>query len=232
MHIWGLQKISFVDYPEKIAAVCFTVGCNLQCRYCYNDGFVLPDRCAKTPKIAEDDILHFLKQRQGLLDGVVICGGEPLLQTDLLPFLHKIKNLWFALKLDTNGFLPKQLKTTLASWLIDYVAMDIKYDLARLGELLLTKQKAHPFLESLQQLRTGDIPFELRTTVIHGYHTPEVMQSLCALIAGAPRYVLQNFFPTTSMVDPHFDGKSCPKEELETLANIVRPHVGTCVVRY
>lgn len=234
MLIWGIQKVSFVDYPGKIAAVCFTVWCNLRCRYCYNNAFVLPDKIKEQTDthISEDDLFQFLRQRKGLLDGVVICGWEPLIHTDLLPFLEKIKNLWFAIKLDTNWFLPKKLQEILSTGLIDYVAMDVKYDLAQLSEVLLTKQKITPFLTSLALLRDSGIDYELRTTVIKGYHTLEIMERIREIVSGAPRYVLQNFFATSSMVDPDFDGQPFTPSEMDELADVVRPYVGECLVRY
>lgn len=233
MQLGGIQKISFVDYPGKIAAVCFTVGCNLRCRYCYNNAFVVPEKIEehKHECIAEEDVLQFLRQRKGFLDGVVICGGEPLMQQDLLPFIQKVKQLGFSVKLDTNGFLPKKFKELLGSGLIDYVAMDIKYDLAKISTLLLSKQKTAPFLESLEMIRTSGLPYELRTTMIKGYHTLEMMEEMLTLIKGAPRYVLQNFFVTSSMVDPDFDGQPFTAQELEEFASLVRPYVGECIVR-
>jgi len=154
------------------------------------------------------------------------------MQQDLLPFIQKIKQLGFSVKLDTNGFLPKKFKELLETGLIDYVAIDVKYELSKINTLLLSKQRTTPFLESLDLIRTSGVPYELRTTLVKGYHTPEILEEMLPLIEGAPRYVLQNFFTTSTMVDPDFDGQPFTQKELEDFASIVRPHVGECIVRY
>lgn len=182
--------------------------------------------------ISEEELLQFLRQRKGLLDGVVICGWEPLMQQDLIPFVQKIKHLWFSVKLDTNWFLPKKFQQLLATRLIDYVSIDVKYDLAKISMLLLSKQKTTPFLESLELVRTAGISYELRTTMIKGYHTSDTIQEMLPLIEGAPRYVLQNFFITSTLVDPEFDGQPFTETELEEFASVIRPYVGECIVRF
>ena len=132
MHIHGLQKLAMVDYPGKLAATVFTGGCNLRCPFCHNA--LLVTRLAETPEIPEQEVLDFLASRRGLLDGVVLTGGEPLLQPDAADFLRKVRELGFAVKLDTNGCDPARLAEILNQGLVDYVAMDVKNAPARYAE--------------------------------------------------------------------------------------------------
>ncbi|MEI7424652.1 MAG: anaerobic ribonucleoside-triphosphate reductase activating protein, partial [Candidatus Staskawiczbacteria bacterium] len=129
MIIAGLQKTTLIDYPGKIACIVFLAGCNFRCPWCYSSELVLPLKIVKQPRISEKEVLDFLRDRQGLLDGVVICGGEPTINKDLSQFLEKIKKLGYLIKLDTNGSNPRILKELVELKLIDYVAMDIKSSL-------------------------------------------------------------------------------------------------------
>ena len=126
MIIGGLQKTTLIDYPGKIAATVFLSGCNFLCPWCYSAELVLEEKIKLQPKISEKELFDFLKQRKGLLEGIVICGGEPTIQKDLPNFLEKIKNLGFLVKLDTNGSNPEMLEYLIKNKLVDYVAMDIK----------------------------------------------------------------------------------------------------------
>src|SRR3989344_9208054 len=126
MIIAGLQKTTLIDYPGKIACVVFLAACNFRCPWCYSSELVLPVKIAKQPRVLDKEFFDFLRQRKGLLEGVVICGGEPTVNKDLPQFLQKIKNLGYSIKLDTNGSNPEMLKDLANSQLIDYVAMDIK----------------------------------------------------------------------------------------------------------
>jgi len=131
MIIAGLQKTTLIDYPGKIACVVFLAGCNFRCPWCYSSELVLPEKIIKQPRIKEEEFFSFLKDRKGLLEGVVICGGEPTINKDLPQFIEKIKKLGYSVKLDTNGSNPEMLKDLVKSDLIDYVAMDIKLSAKR-----------------------------------------------------------------------------------------------------
>ena len=131
MIIAGLQKTTLIDYPGKIACVVFLAGCNFRCPWCYSSELVLPLKIVKQPRISEKEFFDFLRQRQGLLEGVVICGGEPTINKELPQFIEKIKNLGYSVKLDTNGSNPEMLKDLVNAKLIDYVAMDIKASLRK-----------------------------------------------------------------------------------------------------
>ena len=126
MKIGGLQKSTLIDYPGKIACTVFLIGCNFRCPWCYSSELVLPDKKEKQPIISEKDFFSFLGQRKDVLDGVVVCGGEPTINSDLSEFVRKIKKMGFKVKLDTNGSNPETIKDLINKKLIDYIAMDIK----------------------------------------------------------------------------------------------------------
>lgn len=233
MRIWGVQKLSFVDYPEQLAAVCFTVGCNLRCKYCYNTEFVVPEAVARTSQdlIEEEAFFWFLENRRWLLDAVVICGGEPTLQGDLESFIKKIKAMWYKVKLDTNGFLPNVLEHILEQHLIDYAAIDIKLNFGRMHELVWQKVSVEHLRRSLKIIRNAVIPYEYRTTLIKGWHTLENVEEMLREIAWAPRYVLQNYFPTGRTVDPNFEGGVFTPDEMSKFADMAKKYVAACIVR-
>ncbi|MCP4652484.1 MAG: anaerobic ribonucleoside-triphosphate reductase activating protein [Candidatus Omnitrophica bacterium] len=162
MKIGGFKKFSLIDYPGKISAVVFTQGCNYRCSYCHNPELVYPELF--NSQIPPDDIFSFLSQRKGMLEGVVITGGEPLLQPELTHFIHKIRNLGFLVKLDTNGSAPDKLFELLSSEFLDYVAMDIKapfdkYHLVSGCEVNLADIK-----KSIRMIEVSGINYHFRTT--------------------------------------------------------------------
>ena len=189
MNVQGYQKLSLLDFPGKVACNVFTGGCNLRCPFCHNAGLVC------TPKEfpnAEEEVLTFLKRRQGLLEGVCITGGEPLLQPDLESFLRKVKDLGYPVKLDTNGSLPERLAQILHSGLVEYVAMDIKSAPETYAAATGCDMDPAVFLESIRLLQHSGVEHEFRTTAVKGIHTPEDFQRIAALI-GDDRYFIQRF---------------------------------------
>lgn len=215
MLIAGWQKVTLVDYPDKIATMIFTPGCNLRCRFCHNPNLVLPDRIVLNSITSEQDFFEFLERRSFVLDGVVICGGEPTLQSDLLFFCEKIKKLtWLAIKLDTNGRDPMLVGLLIDKKLIDYVAMDIKCHEAQRLSLLQSKEKIHPYLETIALLKNWSLDYELRTTMIKGWHTKENFLDICKIIQGSKRYVLQQYRKGDT-IDPLFDGESFASSEMD-----------------
>ena len=161
-----------VDYPGKLAATVFTGGCNLRCPFCHNALLVTP--LAETPEIPEQEVLDFLASRRGLLDGVVLTGGEPLLQPDAADFLRKVRELGFAVKLDTNGCDPARLAEILNQGLVDYVAMDVKNAPARYAETVgIPGFNPAPVEESIRLLRKSTVDYEFRTTLVRELHRPE-----------------------------------------------------------
>lgn len=171
MNITGLQKMTLLDFPGKVACTVFLQGCNFRCPFCHNSDLLGPQG---SQHISEEYLLNFLNKRRGLLDGVCITGGEPTLQADLIPLIRRIKEMGFAVKLDTNGNRPDVLKALLDAKLLDYVAMDIKNCPSRYAEtvgfpnFLLDKVE-----QSIRLLTSGDTDFEFRTTVVEEFHNEE-----------------------------------------------------------
>ena len=228
MHIHGLQKLAMVDYPGKLAATVFTGGCDLRCPFCHNA--LLVTRLAETPEIPEREVLDFLASRRGLLDGVVLSGGEPLLQPDAADFLQKVRELGFSVKLDTNGCHPAALADILDRGLADYVAMDVKNSPARYAETVgVPGFDLTPVEESVQLLRRSAVEYEFRTTLVRELHTPEDLDAIAAWLEGSPRYFLQNFVDSGNLIGRGYHGFS--PEELWEFADRLRPHFGAVELR-
>ena len=228
MHIHGLQKLSMVDYPGKIAATVFTGGCNLRCPFCHNA--LLVTRLSESPALAEADVLQFLRSRRGLLDGVVLTGGEPLLQKDAADFLAKVRDLGFLIKLDTNGCYPDALSAILERDLADYVAMDIKNSKANYAAAVgVPNFDLTPVEESIRLLLAGTVDYEFRTTVVKELHTFEDISAIGSWIRGAKRYFLQNFEDSGNLIRGGFHGFT--EDEIRDLARAAAPHVEHIGVR-
>ena len=204
MQIRGWVKTSLIDYPGKIATVLFTSGCNFRCPYCQNSELVLHPE--SLPEIDPVEILQLLTRRRGLIDGMVITGGEPTcypLQNGLNGFLRKAKELGLAIKLDTNGYRPQVLGELLGRELVNYVAMDIKTSLAKYPLAAGVPVDVRRIEESVRLILSSGIDYEFRTTVVPGIVTPEDVEEMAKLIAGAGKYILQQFRPQVTL-DPHF----------------------------
>ena len=222
MHIHGLQKLAMVDYPGKLAATVFTGGCNLRCPFCHNA--LLVTRLAETPEIPEQEVLDFLASRRGLLDGVVLTGGEPLLQPDAADFLRKVRELGFAVKLDTNGSHPDRLRRLTEAGLLDYVAMDIKNSPERYGETVgRSGLDLAPFRESVSFLLSGAVDYEFRTTVVRELHDGDSFRAIGPWLSGARRYYLQSFVDRDTVLRAGLH--PWDRESLEGFAALVRPWV-------
>ena len=224
--IAGLQKMTLLDYPGRVAATVFTGGCNLRCPFCHNSSLVL-----EKPEIlmTEEKFFSFLSTRGGLLDGVCVTGGEPLLRGDIIPFLSKIKEAGFKVKLDTNGFFPAKLKEILRLNLADYVAMDIKNSLPLYSLTCGVKADTEKVRESIEILRTSGVDHEFRTTCVKGYHTEESIKELASLISGEEKYFLQNFVDSGALIDPTCQGLS--GEEMNLLLQAARKYVPAAQLR-
>jgi len=169
--IRGLQKTTLIDYPGKISCIVFFSACNFRCPFCHNKDLVLESD--HLPQFSEKEILDFLKSRKGILEGVVLTGGEPLLYPHIKSFIKKIKALGFLIKLDTNGTNPKILKALVEKKLVDYVAMDFKAPLKKYEKAVGVKVNKKAILETMSFLISGKIDYELRTTVVPGIHSNE-----------------------------------------------------------
>ena len=228
MIINGFQKLTLLDFPGRTAAIVFTAGCDLRCPFCHNAPLV--SRIRAEERIDEDEIFAFLEKRRGLLDGVSVSGGEPLLQKDILKFLERVKALGYALKLDTNGSSPKRLFEVLGSGLVDYVAMDIKNAPSLYPKTAgIVGLDVSPFEESKNIILSGSVDYEFRTTVTHELHTPKSIAEAAEWISGAKRYYIQNFKDSGDLVS---GGVSpCSQEELEEMRRAAEPFVKSVEVR-
>jgi len=231
MIIAGLQKTTLIDYPGKVACTVFLAVCNFRCPWCYSSELVLPLKIAKQPRILEKDFFDFLRQRRDLLEGVVICGGEPTVNKDLPQFIQKIKNLGFSVKLDTNGSNPKMLKELVEQKLLDYVAMDIK-GIGIYETIMQEGVKMEDIEQSVDFLKQEKVDWEFRTTCVNGVHKKEDFLEIAKLIGGSNvKYYLQNFRPEKT-IDPEFE-KVRPFENkfLEEIVQEISPKFKTCQLR-
>ena len=229
MQIFGLQKLSLLDFPEKTACTVFLGGCNFRCPFCQNGSLVLPG--AGEPQMTEEAFFAFLKKRTGILDGVCITGGEPTLHKDLPAFVEQIRALGFAVKLDTNGYRPDVLRGMVEAGLVDYAAMDIKNSRAKYAEACgLDKPDVAKIEQSAAFLMEGRIPYEFRTTVVRGLHTAESIAGAAKWIAGAKEYYLQQFKDSGDVLK--LDGLGAYGEkEMHTLASSAAEYVPAVQVR-
>ena len=208
MLIKGLQKTTLLDFPGKVACTVFTGGCNFRCPFCHNASLVTSPNSVDT--ISEETFFSFLSKRQGILDGVCITGGEPMLMPDLEAFCQRIKAMGFAVKLDTNGSFPHRLRRMIEEGLVDYVAMDIKNSLDSYAKTCGLERMPEGVEESIDLLMKGTLPFEFRTTIVRELHSEEEIEALAKRIAGCERYFLQLF---TDSGDLLAEGMSAPDEE-------------------
>lgn len=253
----GLQKLTLIDYPGKVACTVFCVGCNFKCPWCYNPELVLPEKIKNQPRVSEKDFFKFLKSRQGLIEGVVISGGEPIIHKDLPEFCQKIKKMGFLVKLDTNGSNPAMLKKLIDKKLVDYVAMDIKAPLGVKAQSSKRKAQKYDILtgakgnlnkvkESIKIIKSSGIDCEFRTTIVPTLFVKEDIIQIAKEIGGNPsmasgqasstgsgqgRYYLQNFRPEKT-IDPKFKKiKLYSKEYLLEIQRAVSPFFEICRIR-
>jgi len=235
MLLGGLQKMTLIDYPGKIAATVFTVGCNFRCPFCHNPELVLSSRFTVS---ADDDSLEkeffeFLKTRQGKLDGVCITGGEPTLQSDLVEFMTRIKELGFAVKLDSNGTRPDILKIVIDKKIVDYLAMDIKSDLINYEKVCQTKVDLERIKTSVDLIKNSGVNYEFRTTVVPGLHQEKDFKEIVKWLSGGRRYVLQRYQDYGKILDDglrkRIAGESKP--DLEKIKQMFKGVVGEVIIR-
>jgi len=246
MLIGGLQKLTLIDYPGKIACTVFCVGCSFRCPFCYNPEFVLPEKIRGQPKIPEKDFLDFLRERKGFLEGVCIGGGEPTINEDLPDFCGRIKNLGYSIKLDTNGLDPIMLRKLIDEKLIDYVAMDVKAPKGKYLEVIgleeqigfkkmksgFWKEKIIANIEkSINLLKQGKVDFEFRTTVVPALLLKSDILKIAKWISPAKKYFLQSFRPAKT-INPKFEKvKPYPQKYLIEIQKAVAPFFEICQIR-
>jgi len=215
----GIQKLTLLDYPDKTACTLFTVGCNFACPYRQNASLVCPPAGLQTIGIPE--VFEFLSKRKGLIEGVCISGGEPLIHNDLDDFIYEVKALGFLVKLDTNGSYPERLKKLASSGTIDYIAMDIKNTPEKYAQTIgLSEYDVSAVEESISCLCSGVVPHEFRTTVVREFHTAGDLKSIARWIADAQNYYLQGFVDTGEILKSGHSGYS--KKEMQDFVYKVR----------
>lgn len=228
MRIGGLQKLTLLDYPGKVACTVFLSGCNLRCPYCHNPALVLPEQ-SNAPGMPESEVFAFLEQRKGKLDGICITGGEPTLQPELPGFLEKLRGLGYAIKLDTNGTNPGMLNGLLHDGILNYVAMDIKNSPSRYAETCGGADVLSKVRESADLLLNSPTDYEFRTTVCKPLHTEKEMEEIGRWLRGAKRYFLQPFVDTGDLVSGGVQAHT--QDELTRLRQAVLPDIPNTQLR-
>ena len=227
MKIHGLQKMTLLDFPGRVACTVFLGGCDFRCPFCHN--YELVDGSA--PAVMEDDALFaFLEKRRGLLDGVAVTGGEPCLRPDLPELLGRIKAMGYAVKLDTNGTHPERLRAIIEEGLADYVAMDVKNSPEKYAQTVgLDSVDLAGVRESVELLKRGNVDYEFRTTVVDELHEEKDFEAIGAWLKGARRYFLQPFVDRDSVPFGNLHAPS--REKLERCAEIARRFVTEICLR-
>lgn len=228
MKISGFQKMTLLDYPGKVACTIFTSGCNLRCPFCHNASLVT--KIDQNNFYDEEEVLKYLEKRKGLLDGVCITGGEPLLQSDIFDFIKKIKDMGYLVKLDTNGTNPKKLQELVKSNLIDYVAMDIKNSKEKYAETSgIENLNINSIEESVNFLLSDSVDYEFRTTVVDRFHTIQDIEKIAMWIKGAKRYFLQDFVDSGDLIGENMG--SVGEEMLGKMCSVVRKFAENTSIR-
>ena len=233
MLIHGLQKMTLLDFPGRVACTVFLAGCDLRCPFCHNSDLL--DMNAE-PVMDDAELLRFLESRKGLLDGVAFTGGEPLLRPDLPELLRKVKALGYPVKLDTNGTYPERLEGLVREGLVDYVAMDVKNSPERYAATSGRDRAGDSFEGALSQIRKSiafllerHVPYEFRTTVVRELHDDDSFRGIGEMIRGAEKYYLQCFTDRDSVLKTGFSAPS--REDMERYAAIIRPYVREVQIR-
>ncbi|MDO4876436.1 MAG: anaerobic ribonucleoside-triphosphate reductase activating protein [Oscillospiraceae bacterium] len=199
MRLGGIQKLTLLDYPGTVACTVFTLGCNMRCPFCHNA--LLVTKTEEAEVYPEEEFFAFLNKRRGILDGVCVTGGEPLLQSDAGEFIAKIKALGYKVKLDTNGSFPDRLEEILKSGNVDYIAMDIKNSPEKYAETVgIPGFDVSKIQRSIEIIRSSGIEYEFRTTVVAPLHNGESIAGAAQMVKGSPKYFLQNFVDSGNLI--------------------------------
>lgn len=228
MILAGIVPSSLIDYPEKVSAVIFTKGCNFRCPYCHNPELVVGK---ETSHISEIDFFDLLKKRTGLLDGVVISGGEPTLHSDLLHFVEKIKGMGFLIKIDTNGSKPEIIQTLLEKELVDYIAMDVKASPDQYVSTAGYNGSIEPIFQTIKLLEKSSVFHEFRTTVVPGFTNEEEIEKIGKMIEGSKKYFIQNFRPSNTLLNELSKQRGFSIAELEHFKEIALKYVLNVEIR-
>jgi len=237
MRIGGLQKMTLIDYPGKIAATVFLIGCDFRCPYCHNPELVSPKQIKNQAQIKESDFFKFLDKRINLLDGVCITGGEPTISLNLPKFIQKIKKRGFLVKLDTNGSNPKMLKDLIKDNLVDFIAMDIKTSILKYNKVK-AENKISQVQKSINIIRNSNKDYEFRTTVVPGIVDEKDIKEIGEWLKGAKKFVLQQFRPASAasssgkFLDSSFENiKPYSLQKLQKMIKTIEPYVDVVELR-
>ena len=228
MKFGGLQKLTLLDYPDKVAATLFTVGCNFRCPFCHNLSLVAGNG-DKLELLTQEEVLQFLKKRSNVLEGVCVTGGEPLIQPDIEDFLREVRKMGYKIKLDTNGAFPDKLQKLIERGLVDYVAMDVKNSKELYGKTVGCIVDMAAIERSVELLKSGVVDYEFRTTVTATFHTESSVKAMAQWLSGAKRLYLQQFVDSGELIDPTVTGVDEPT--LRKFCEIARQFVPNTQVR-
>lgn len=226
MKIFGLEKLSMVDFEGHLCATVFTGGCNFRCPFCQNSDLV---NITNLSQVSEEEFFTFLQKRRGVLDSVCVSGGEPTLQPDLEEFLRKIKTLGYLVKLDTNGTKPELLKDLIEKSLVDYVAMDIKNSPSAYAKTAGTSEHLTEIKTSVELLKTNIVPYEFRTTLVGGHHTEKEIQEIATWLKGSEKLFLQHFVDGGTCIESGL--KEVPKAEALKFKHILEKSIKAVSLR-
>jgi len=228
MIIGGFQKTSLLDYPDMISSIIWTVGCNYNCPFCYNTELVY----GTAKIISEEEIFDHLKKRKGIVEALVISGGEPFLQKDLGVFCEKVKKLGYLVKIDTNGSFPDELKELIDKKLVDYVAVDIKAPKNKYETLAGVKIDIKKIQKTVDILQKSSVDYEFRTTFVPKLLTKKDILEIGKWLKGSKKYYLQKFKSDVPLISSKLEGiKSYSKEDLGNILNEIKPYFEYCDVR-
>ncbi len=225
MKIAGFQKLTLLDFPGKVACILFTQGCNFRCPYCQNSGLIGHEN---EELISEEEIFSYLNKRKGVIDGVVVSGGEPTVQPDLEAFMRKIKDMGFLVKLDTNGSNPELIEKLIKDGVVDYIAMDIKNVLPLYISVASVKASTEKLKRSIEIIKSSSIDHEFRTTIIKNIHDIDKMKEICSYVGGDKMY-LQNFEQSENVLGKNLESFS--KEELIEISKVMKGNYPNVKVR-
>ena len=230
MLLKGLQKLTLLDFPSKMACTVFSGGCNFRCPFCHNASLVIGSRLLESPTLPEEEFFSFLEKRKNILEGVCVSGGEPTLSPDILSFLYNIKKLGFLVKLDTNGSMPSVIADAVSEGLVDYIAMDIKNSKESYSKTVgIENYDVSNIVESAELIMRCGIDYEFRTTLVRELHTDGDMISIGKWLTGAEKYFLQTFLDSGDLLAEGFS--SYDKNETEHLLSLLKEYIPNAQIR-
>jgi len=229
MKFKGWQKVSLIDFPGRIATIVFTGGCNFRCPYCHNPELVIG--WEKLPDIDEEEVFRYLERRKGLIDGIAITGGEPLLHQEIIDFIRRAKSKGYPVKIDTNGAFPEVLAQLINDKLIDFIAMDIKGAKDRYAEVAGVPVDIEKIDKSIKMIMESGIDYEFRTSVLPMFFNTEEAKKIGEWIKGAKRYVLQIVHTVKTLDERIKEGKIYLPHEVEAFVPILKQYVESVIVR-